>query len=154
MSGDEAPELDRVHALMMAALDGECSPEERSELEAYAGRHVEIAAEWARLQRLKEVTTTMAVRTPPEEVWDRFRVSTLHRVERTVGWLLVLFGGAVLAGMGLWLWLEEFLDSDMPLIVKAAVISLIVGALILLASVIRERLFLHRRDPYSREVIR
>ena len=106
------------------------------------------------MRRLKEVTTTMAVRTPPEEVWDRFRVSTLHRLERTIGWLLVLFGGAVLGGMSLWLWLESFLASDVPLIVKVAMISLIAGALILLASVIRERLFLHRRDPYSREIVR
>jgi anti-sigma factor RsiW len=154
MSAQDTPDLDRVQALMMAALDGEISPEERRELDALLARQPDIAAEWARLGRLKEVMTTMGVRIPPEEVWDRFRVTTMHRVERTAGWLLVLFGAAVLGGTALWLWLEAFLASDVPILVKAAVVSLGVGALILLISVIRERWILYRRDPYSREIVR
>jgi anti-sigma factor RsiW len=151
---DDRIDLDRVHALMMAALDGECSDEERRELDADIEQNPELAAEWQRLRRLKEVTTTMAVRQPPEEVWDRFRTTALHRVERRVAWVLLLFGAAVLGGWGLWHWLRGVLAADAPVVIKAAIIALVLGGGLLLASVIRERWVLRRHDPYSREVTR
>jgi anti-sigma factor RsiW len=150
----EPPDLDRAHALMMAALDDECSAAERRELESILEAHAELAGEWLRLRRLKEVTTTMAVRQPPEEVWDRYRAGALHRAERTVAWTLVLFGAAVLTGWGVWHWIQALIGSEAPLVVKVAMVSLATGGILLLGSVIRERWHLHRRDPYSREVIR
>jgi anti-sigma factor RsiW len=154
MSAPETPPLDRARMLMMAALDGECDAAEREELERYLDEDAALAADWRRLRRVKEVTTNMAVRQPPDEVWDQYKVATGHRVERAVAWILVLFGALVLGGWGLWHWLEDLLTSDAPVLIKAAVVALVVGGLVLLASVIRERWWLSRRDPYSREVIR
>ena len=42
----------------------------------------------------------------------------------------------------------------LPAVVKVGVVALLVGGLVLIVSVVRARFFLHRRDPYSREVIR
>ena len=153
MSGDEV-ELDRAHALMMAALDGECTAGERRELDALLAERPELAADWNRLQRLKEVTMTMGVARPPEEAWDRYRRSTLHRTERSVAWVLIAVGGGVLAATSLWLWIESWLASDLPLFVKVAIGAVLVGGALLLVSVVRERWFLWRQDPYSREVER
>jgi len=150
---DDLP-LDRAHALMMAALDGECSAEERGELERLLAGHPELSAEWNRLRRLKEVTVTMGLRQPPEEVWDRYRASVLHRTERSIAWILIVLGAAALGGTAFWLWLEAWLASDVPLVAKVASVALIAGGVLLAVSVIRERLFLHRRDPYSKEVTR
>jgi anti-sigma factor RsiW len=154
VSENERIDLDRVHALMMAALDDECSSDERRELEASIEQNAALAAEWARLRRVKEVTTTVALYKPPEEVWDRYRVTLSHRVERSVAWILLLFGAAVLGGWGLWHWLGSVIRSDAPIIIKAAIVAVVAGGVLLLGSVVRERWFLHRRDPYSREVIR
>ena len=154
MSAHEPAPLDRARMLMMAALDEECDAVEREELERYLQQDPALAAEWRRLRRVKEVTTSMAVRQPADEVWDRYRVTTAHRVERSIAWVLVVFGSAVLGAYGLWHWLENVLRSDEPWFIKAAIIALVVGGLVLLASVIRERWWLSRRDPYSREVIR
>ena len=147
-------DLDRIHALMMAALDGDSTPEERAALEAALGRHPELAAEYRRLQRVKEVTSTMAVRQPPEEVWDRYRVTAMHRVERSVAWLLLASGLAVLGAWGLWHWLDAVMSSDVPIVIKGAIVAVVIGGLLLLASIGRERWRLSRRDPYSKEVIR
>lgn len=146
--------LDRAHALMMAALDEECTAEDRLELDALLAARPELAAEWNRLRRLKEVTVTMGLRQPPEEVWDRYRVAALHRAERSLAWLLIGLGAAALGGTAFWLWLEAWLASDVPLVAKVASVALITGGVLLALSVIRERLFLHRRDPYSKEVTR
>jgi anti-sigma factor RsiW len=153
VSGDEV-ELDRAHALMMAALDGECTAGERRELDALLAERPELTADWSRLQRLKEVTMTMGVARPPEEAWDRYRRSPLHRTERSVAWVLIAVGGGILAATSLWLWIESWLASDLPLFVKVALGAVLVGAALLLVSVVRERWFLWRQDPYSREVER
>lgn len=140
---------------MMAALDGECTPAERQELAALLSEHPELAAEWQRLGRVREVLSGMSLQRPPEEVWDRFRSSVLHRAERSIAWVLITAGAAVLGAWALWEWLGRVLSDDaLPMVVRLGIVALATGGLILLVSVIRERWFLHRRDPYSREVIR
>lgn len=155
MTGNEGMDLDRAHALMMAVLDGENTDAERRELETLLAGHHELAAEWARLRRVREVTATMQLRQPPEEIWDRYRASVLHRTERSIAWLLVLSGGSVLGGWVLWNWLGSLMaDTGIPFVIRIAIVALVIGLLILLLSVARERWSLHRRDPYSREVTR
>lgn len=148
-------DLDRAHALMMSSLDGESTAAEREELNGLLARDPGLAAEWKRLRRVKEVTATMTLRQPGNEVWDRFRISVMHRAERGVAWVLIAAGALILGIWGLWEWLETLLaDTGVPAVVKVGVVALLVGGLVLLVSVVRERFFLHRRDPYSREVIR
>jgi anti-sigma factor RsiW len=154
VSGTEDTDLDRAHALMMAALDGECTAEERRELDALLERRPDLAADWSRLRRVKEVTMTMGMARPPEEAWDRYRRTVSHRTERGIAWVLIAVGGGILAATSFWLWLESFLASDLPPYVKLAMGAVMVGVALLLVSILRERLFLWRRDPYSREVER
>ena len=151
----EDTSLDRAHALMMAALDGECSAEDRRELEEMIAARPELRQEWQRLTRLQEVTVTMALRQPPEEVWDRYWTSVYNRVERGIAWLLVSAGAIVLGAWAAWRWVEElFADTGTPLPIRLAILAVAVGLLILAVSVVRERWFVHRHDPYSREVLR
>jgi ferric-dicitrate binding protein FerR (iron transport regulator) len=146
---------DRAHALMMAALDGEASAAEREELDALLARSAELAAEWGRFERLKEVTTGMKLNSPPEEVWDRYWTTTYRRAERGIAWLLVIAGGLVLAGYWIWHVVEALLaDTGTPLFLRAAIAAVAIGALILVVSVVREKIFTARRDPYQKEVIR
>jgi anti-sigma factor RsiW len=142
--------------LMMAVLDGECGEAEQRELDALLAARPELADEWARLRRLKEVTVTMELRQPPEELWDRYRFSVLHRAERSVGWVLIVFGAAVLGIGALWRALAALFAgwSEIPLEVRVGGMALFAGAVVLIVSILRERWTLHRRDPYSREVIR
>jgi hypothetical protein len=96
----------------------------------------------------------MGIRQPSEEVWDRYRATAMHRVERSVAWLLLVSGLAVLGGWGLWHWLSAVMGSDAPMVIKAAIVAVVIGGLLLLGSVARERWALSRRDSYSREVTR
>ncbi len=155
MNGPDGMDRERIQALMMAVLDDECTEAERRQLHDLIAGHPELAVEWHRLRRLKEVTMTMGLRPPPEEIWDRYRESTLQRVERGIAWALVAAGGAVLAGWASWQWLTHWLaDANVPLLVRVAGVALAAGLALLLISAARERWFLHRRDPYSREVVR
>lgn len=151
---DAAPDVERAHALMMAALDGEATAEERGELEGMLVRHPELGPEWERLRRVKEVTTEMTLRQPPQEVWDSYWASVYRRTERGLAWMLVSFGAAILIGWGAWhAALALMADPDLPLVIKAAVFALALGGAILVVSLVREKLFVRRRDPYK-EVVR
>ena len=154
MNSADDVSLDRVHTLMMAALDGECTEADRRQLDAELAHSPSLQAEWERLQRVKEVTMTIAVARPPDEVWDRYRTSVLHRTERGVAWFLIAMGAAVLGAVGLWRWIEAWLATNLRWELKAASAALLIGVALLIVSVLRERWHLHRRDAYSKEVLR
>jgi len=135
---------------MMAALDGEIDAAGRDELDRMLSADPELRAEWSRLERLKEVTNTMKLEKAPEEVWDRYWVSVYNRLERGIGWVLGSIGAIVLVSFGLWKFVAALLaDTEMPGFVKAAILLVLVGSAILLVSVVREKFFTHRRDPYK-----
>lgn len=159
MSTSHPTARERAQALMMAELDGELRPDERRELDALVAADPGLAAEQARLRRVKEVTNMVTLRAPSEEVWDGYWKGAYRRAERGLGWLLVGAGALVLGVWGLWhlLWnLFESLwaETDTPLPVRLAVVALALGGLVLVFSVVRERLFTRKHDPYDREVIR
>jgi hypothetical protein len=106
------------------------------------------------LQRVKEVTMTLGFARPPEEFWDHYRRSLVHRTERSIAWALIVFGAAVLGVTASWRWIESWLEADVPLVVQVASGAIVVGVALLVFSVLRERWTLWRRDPYSKEVIR
>ncbi|MFQ5690833.1 MAG: hypothetical protein ACE5HQ_11235 [Gemmatimonadota bacterium] len=146
--------VERIRHLMMAALDGELEDSERGELDAALRADSALREEWRRLRRLKEVTDTMSLREPSREVWDGYWAGVYRRLERGIGWILASAGAIVLVSWGVWEGVREmWLDRDTPLPVKAAVLALIVGLAVLLVSVIREKLFVRKEDPYK-DVIR
>ena len=147
-------ERDRAHHLMMAALDGELDAAESAELDRLLAGDERLQREWVQLSRVKEVTKTMAYREPPEEIWDAYWTSVYNRTERGIGWILASVGAFVVSGYGIWIWLQDLLaDTELPAFVKLGIFALLLGGLVLLVSVIREKLFTRGKDPY-REVQR
>ena len=140
--------------LMMGALDGEISRQEEEELAKLLQNDPVLEAEWEQLQRVKEVTSGMVFRKPPEEIWDTYWTGVYRRFERGVGWILVSVGAMLLLSYGAWTGVQEFLgDTTTPAIVKYGLATVIVGLVVLFVSVVREKLFVRRKDPYK-DVIR
>lgn len=150
MSDASRNDRDRALELMMAALDDEIDAAGREELEARLRSDADLRSEWERLRRVKEVTTNMALRKPPEEVWDRYWVSVYNRIERGIGWVLASLGATILVSFGLWKFVEAlFKDNEMPGFIRVSILVLIVGLVVLAVSVIREKFFTGRRDAYK-----
>jgi hypothetical protein len=141
---------ERVRGLMMAALDGECTAAQRHELDDLLAGDAELRAEWERMGRVKEVTGSMSFREPPPEVWGQYWVSVYNRLERGIGWILVSIGTVVVVGYGAWhATLSFFADSGIPWFIKLAIMAITIGGAFLVVSVLREKLFTYRRDPYK-----
>ncbi len=151
---DDSGRREETRRLMMAALDGEISPEERRKLDRLLADSPDLRDDWERMGRVKEVTNSMSYHEPPEEIWEEYWVSVYNRCERGVGWLLITLSTVLLLSWTAWQAIEAmFADSAMPWYLKLAVLGVSIGAIILLVSVAREKWFVRRKDPY-REVLR
>ncbi|MCL7970426.1 MAG: hypothetical protein M8865_03460 [marine benthic group bacterium] len=151
MSEDDMMDrLDRTQELLMRALDDELSPEERTELDLLLADDPILRAERERLGRLKEVTGEMKLRNPPEQLWDDYWNSAYSRMERGIGWILVSFGVIVVGGWATWQFVTELIaDTEMPPLIKAGILAGSLGLVILTVSVLRQRLFVRKTDPYK-----
>ena len=150
MSDPDADDnAERAQQLMMGALDGELSDSEGTELHALIETDPSLQREWQRMQRVKKITGTVVLRSPPEEVWDRYWTSVYSRVERGAGWIFFSLGAIVLLSYALWTAARTLMaDATVPGFIKATVLLVIVGAVILFVSVAREKWFVYRSDPY------
>ncbi len=142
--------LDRTRELLMRALDDELRPEEQRELDLLLADDPTLRAERERLGRLKEVTGEMKLRNPPEQLWDDYWNSAYSRMERGIGWILVSFGVIVVGGWATWQFVTELIaDTELPPLIKAGILAGSLGLVILTVSVLRQRLFVRKTDPYK-----
>lgn len=141
---------ERLRRLMMKALDDELSPGEATELERALAADPALKREWDRLTRLKEVTSAMMLRPAPDDVWRDYWTSVYRRLERGLGWILLSVGAIVVGTYWIWIGIISLVsDSSIPWLVKAGTLALGTGVVILLVSVIREKVFLGIRQRYK-----
>lgn len=126
---------------LMRYLDGESPPDEVAEIERRLAQSTELARELALFRALKADLASLTEDTDiRDSVWDRVSRS----VARPVGWMLLVVGMVVWGLYASWV----FLASPGQLTVKLATAALVVGLLLLLASVSLERYRAWQIDPY------
>ncbi len=147
-------ELNRFQTLLNKALDNLLTDEERIEFNNLLAPSNEYQEEWKSLKQIKEITKTMKLKNPPEEVWDKYWLGIYSRLERGIAWILISIGAIVVLIYGGFKAVESVIqDPTLAWFLKAAILMLIAGGVILFVSVIRERLFLRKTDKYK-EIIR
>ena len=145
---------ERLREMLAGYVDGELSDEQREAFERELAASAELRAELEGFRKLKEVTGMVKYADLPEEVWENYWQSLYRKTERGVGWILLSIGAIVLACFGLYHgFYNLYIDPNAPLWVKIGLTVLCVGAIILLVSYGRERLFAYNRERY-REVNR
>ena len=139
-------ECGRFRELMMASLDGEICEADRAELES----HLETCAEWRRefdeLRRVSELVGEIELPRPSEEDMMKYWPSVYAKIERGAGWSLVVVGAVIWVAYGVYLFLT---DPTIGSVTKFLVALPVVGLLMLLVSVIRERIAIGRTERYK-----
>jgi ferric-dicitrate binding protein FerR (iron transport regulator) len=127
---------------LMRYLDGEMSPEERARTEAELTRSTELQRELALYESLKADIQGLSFHpaTYRTSVWDRVNA----RVNRRVGWIFLVAGVIIWLGYGSYV----FATSPVSGWEKLGTGAVAIGILMLLASVIWERLRELETDPY------
>ncbi len=145
---------DRFHLLMMGAVDRELNRAELLEFEALLEKNPEFRREYNEFKSLKEVTKSMKLKKPCSEVWDSYWLHVYNRIERGLAWIVFSIGAIILLVYAVFKIINNILyDTGLQDIVKIGVLFLIAGVVILFVSVVREKLYIYKTDPY-REVKR
>ena len=81
--------------------------------------------------------------------WQVYSQSVYNRVERGIGWILLSIGAMIILFFSGYQIVKGFIeDPSIPLIVKGGILAGVAGVAILLVSVVRERLFVNKRERY------
>ncbi len=140
----------RFQELLMKKIDDEISRAEVKEFEEIVAKYPECRAEWKEQQKIKEAAQMLKYTNPPDEIWDSYWLGIYNRLERKIGWILLSVGSIVLIAYGLInAALGLIADTAIPVWLKAAIFISAIGFAILLVSVIREKIFTYKSDPYK-----
>jgi hypothetical protein len=138
----------------MAFMDKELPPEEMAEIKKLLDRDKSYRQKYNEFMKLKEVTSEMKFKKLPEMYWDEYWHHVYNRIERGISWILISLGAIIILFFSLWNFVNELLvDQKLNPVFKIGIIILLLGAIVLLISVVREKLMVKKVDKY-REVER
>ena len=141
---------DRIRRLLAGYVDGELTGEERQEFELALENNDELKRELEEFRNLKEATSQMRYADLPKEVWEGYWESIYRKAERGIGWILLSSGILIILLFGMFeLFKEMYSDPDAPLWLKIGLTAGSAGAIFLLVSYLRERLFAFKRERYG-----
>ena len=135
-------------ALLSAYLDGELTQEESQPVRLHLEECASCRRLFEQMKQIREATMTTPFPLLDDGQWDERPRSRWSRVLRGVGWamLLVWLGGLVIAVLR-----EMAVEAGgMPLHELALIVGLVGGALLLLLSVLLDRLQSYKTDRYRR----
>ena len=148
--GDDMSACKKYKGLLMGLIDQELSPEEASEVNKHLHRCERCREEYEQLQETCNKIESISIKEPEDKILEKLWRSPYSRISKISGFLLVLFGWISLIVYTL---VEWILHGSQGLFHKITIGAIILGFLVLLASVIRERIKGYKSDPYK-EVIR
>lgn len=149
------PNCDEYRPMISACLDGELPADQRQRLEAHLAACETCRCERAELAELKEQLTMIKFREPADAELERYWAGVYNRLERTAGWAMLSLGAIVLGCYGGYKLIEDVVwNAAVPLPLRIGLPALIFGVIVLLVSLLRERLTVRKKDRYSREIER
>ncbi len=136
----------RFKDLMMASLDGEISAEDRAKLESHLAECADCKREFDELSTLSRLVGEIELPRPSQEDMMKYWPSVYARIERGAGWGLVVIGALIWVAYGIFLFITDPTTGNMT---KLLIALPVVGVLMLLISVIRERINVSKTERYK-----
>ncbi|MEJ2244940.1 MAG: hypothetical protein P8Y80_02460 [Acidobacteriota bacterium] len=146
---------EKIRQLMMKIVDGVASPEEEKAMAEAIKENEKWRSELQAFIKIKEVTEKMQFKDLPDSYWTGYWSDIYRRTERTFAWILMSIGSIVILGFFAYMALSRFYsDPDISLLLKVGVSMALLGVIIMVISILRERLFARKRERYEKEVER
>ena len=141
---------ERIRELISSYLDNELDEDGRRVVEEHIEKCPECRKEYGEMAKFEEVMREMSLKQPPKEAWEVYSESVYNRVERGIGWILLSIGAMIILFFAGYQIVRGFIqDPTIPLIVKAGILLGLGGVVVLLVSLVRERLFVNKRERYK-----
>jgi len=141
---------ERFIILQEKYFDGMLTTEEKIEFDNLLITSAELKTEFEEQNRIKEVLRKMKLKNPSREVWDSYWMGIYNRIERGIAWVVISVGALIFFGYASYEAVNAFInDTQATPLAKFGITLLIFGALILIFSIIREKIFTSKRDKYK-----
>ena len=140
--------------LLSAYVDGELDSPNVERVEAHLADNEESRQEVDRLRQFNQVTGSLRLKEAPPEQWEGFWNSFRNRAERSLGWILLTVGVGIIGIWTLYNLLVALVSTDaLPLYIKGGIFAAASGILVLIFSVVRERIHKRSKTRYK-DIIR
>lgn len=140
----------KIKELISSYHDGELGNREKKMLEEHLEQCAECRREFEEMGKFEEVMGKMQLKKPQKEMWEVYWNTVYNRLERGLGWILLLIGGMIILFFGGYKAVERIIqDSSTPLLLKVGILTVLGGVVVLLVSLLREQLFVHKRERYK-----
>jgi len=140
----------KIKELISSYYEGGLGERERKIVEGHLRTCPDCRSEFEGMNKFEEVMNKMELKQPSKEVWQLYWSSVYNRLERRVGWILLSLGSIILVFFGGYKMIEGLInDTSTPILLKAGILAALGGVAILLVSLIRERIFVRRRERYK-----
>ena len=91
----------------------------------------------------------------PDSYWSGYWMNVYRRTERALAWILLSIGLMTVLGFSAYMGLSRFYaDPKVSAVMKVGVSFAVVGGIIAICSIARERLFARKHERYEKEVER
>ena len=130
--------------LLVGLLDSELTPEEARHVNEHLTRCAACRADYEQLRETTGKLAAISFREPDDAVLARVWRSPYSRLARNTSLGLILGGYAALMGYGLF---EVLTSGKEELPAKMGLAAIVLGFLILLVQLIRERVSTYKTDP-------
>lgn len=140
------PDIERIRPLLSGLLDGELEPHEVAEVNSALMRSASLRADYEQLCSMDEKLNHLTMIEPADKVAQRIWNSPYHRVALNAGIWLIIGGYIALIAYGIFALATA---DEGPVLPRVAVFAIFGGILMLLITLIRERVTLHKTDPYK-----
>jgi hypothetical protein len=148
-------EAEEIRQLMMKVVDGIASPEEERALAEAVRQDEQWETELRAFKKIKEVTDSMRFKELPDSYWPGYWKDIYRRTERSLGWILGSLGAIIILGYSAYMGLSRFYSNpEVSALLKGGVSLAILGGIILIVSIVRERIFARQHERYEKEVER
>ena len=131
-------------------FSNDISKEEKVEFEKMLISDSQLQSEFEEQKRIKEVLNKMKLKNPSREIWDSYWMGIYNRIERGIAWVVISIGAMIFFGYASYEIVNAFIkDTQAPVLAKIGISMLVFGGLILLFSLLREKIFTSKRDKYK-----
>lgn len=139
-------DCEKFKGLLMGLIDRELTPEESNEVNAHLARCAKCREEYEQLRETSGKINSLSFVEPTDEVLEKIWKSPFSRMTRNAGLVMIIGGYAALILFGLF---QIIFSDDEAWFPRISIAAIIIGFLILLGHVIRERLKTFKTDPYK-----
>lgn len=135
---------------IMAFIDNELPESDINFVKNHLEQCIDCRNKYDSLTKVKEITGEMKFKKLPEMYWDEYWSHVYNKIERGIGWIFISVGAIIVLSFALWYAFDSLVNMPMSSFLKIGIFILSAGVVVLIVSVLREKLMIKKIDKYRK----